>query len=466
MMGRQNEPARLFYEFRLESHVPRDHLLRGIDAVFDFSATRKSLDPYYSSTGRPSIDPELMIRMLLIGYCFGIRSERRLCEEVHLNLAYRWFCRLGLEGAVPDHSTFSKNRHGRFRESELFRRVFEEVVRACMKAGLVGGEGFAIDASVIEADASRNHRIEGKLTAAPADAAATRPVREYLEALDKSAAAETAKSADDGDDAPRGNPPAEPKYTSLTDPAAAWTNKGQMKALFAYGTNYLIDTKAAVIVDVEATPARWSAEVAATKIMLTRTQESFGLTPETLAADAAYGSGLMLGWLMRRGIEPHIPILDREHQTKGYFTRADFSFDATANAFTCPAGKLLLNNGLVRDDGTMPYRASARDCRGCALKARCTKAASRIVTRNLYEAEREHARGLRETPQYKRSSRLRKKVEMCFAHLKRNLNFRRLRLRGLSGAKDEFLLAAAAQNLRKLIRFLGQGPPTGQLCAA
>ena len=466
MMGLQNEPERLFYEFRLESHVPRDHLLRGIDAVFDFSATRKSLERYYSSTGRPSIDPELMIRMLLIGYCFGIRSERRLCEEVHLNLAYRWFCRLGLEGAVPDHSTFSKNRHGRFRESELFRRVFEEVVCACMKAGLVGGDGFAIDASVIEADASRNHRIEGKLTAAPADAAATRPVREYLEALDKSAAAETAKSADDGDDAPRGNPPAEPKYTSLTDPAAAWTNKGQMKALFAYGTNYLIDTKAAIIVDVEATPARWSAEVAATKTMLTRTQESFGLTPETLAADAAYGSGLMLGWLMRRGIEPHIPILDREHQTKGYFTRADFSFDATANAFTCPGGKTLLNKGLVREDGTMPYRASTKDCRGCALKARCTKAASRIVTRNLHEAEREHVRGLRETPQYKRSARLRKKVEMCFAHLKRNLNFRRLRLRGLSGAKDEFLLAAAAQNLRKLIRFFGQGPPTGQLCAA
>ena len=465
MMGRQDEPERLFYEFRLESHVPRDHLLRGIGAVFDFSATRKSLEPYYSSTGRPSIDPELMIRMLLIGYCFGIRSERRLCEEVHLNLAYRWFCRLGLEAAVPDHSSFSKNRHGRFRESELFRRVFEEVVCACMKAGLVGGDGFAIDASVIEADASRNHRIEGKLTAAPADAAATRPVREYLEALDKSAAAETAKRADDGDDARRGNKPAEPKYTSLTDPAAAWTNKGQMKALFAYGTNYLIDTKAAIIVDVEATPARWSAEVAATKTMLTRTQESFGLTPETLAADAAYGSGLMLGWLMRRGIDPHIPILDREHQTKAYFTRADFTFDATANVFTCPAGKKLLNNGLVRDDGTMPYRASTRDCRDCALKARCTKAASRIVTRNLYEAERAHVRGLRETPEYKRSSRLRKKVEMCFAHLKRNLNFRRLRLRGLSGAKDEFLLAAAAQNLRKLIRFLGQGPPTGQLCA-
>ena len=143
MMGRQDEPERFFYAFRLESHVPHDHLLRGINSVFHFGAIRKSLKSYYSSTGRPSIDPDLMIRMLLIGYSFGIRSERRLCEEVHLNLAYRWFCRLGLEGSVPDHSTFSKNRHGRFRESDVFRRVFEDVVRACMAAGLVGGEGFA-----------------------------------------------------------------------------------------------------------------------------------------------------------------------------------------------------------------------------------------------------------------------------------------------------------------------------------
>jgi hypothetical protein len=278
-------------------------------------------------------------------------------------------------------------------------------------------------------------------------------------------AAETTGS-DDGDSTPRGNPPSDPKFTSLTDPAAAWTNKGQMKAVFAYGTNYLIDTKKAVIVDVEATPARWSAEVAATKTMLTRTQECFGLTPQTLAADTAYGSGLMLGWLMGRGIEPHIPIIDHEHQTKGSFTRADFSFDATTNVFICPGGKPLTNNGLVRADGTMPYRASTKDCRECALKARCTTAVKRIVTRNLYEDEREHVRGLKETPAFKCSARLRKKVEMCFAHLKRNLNFRRLRLRGITGAKDEFLLAAAAQNLRKLVQVLACGPPDAASCPA
>lgn len=466
MMGLQGEPEQLFYAFRLESHVPSDHLLRGVEAVFDFGSLRKSLAPYYSSTGRPSIDPELMLRMLLVGYLFGVRSERRLCEEVHLNLAYRWFCRLGLEGTVPDHSTFSKNRHGRFHESDIFRHVFEAAVRACVAAGLVRGEAFAIDASVIEADASRNRRVDGKLTALPEDERATRPVREYLEALDRAAAAEEAKSAGDGDASPPGNPPSEPKYTSLTDPAAAWTNKSQMKAVFAYATNYLIDTEHAVIVDVEATPARWSAEVAATKTMLTRTQESLGLTPRILAADAAYGSGLMLGWLMGRGVEPHIPILDHAHQTKGYFTRADFTFDAAANAFVCPAGKRLLNKGLVREDGTMPYRASTKDCRACALKVRCTKGVQRIVTRNLYEAEREHVRGLKETPAFKCSARLRKKVEMQFAHLKRNLNFRRLRLRGLTGAKDEFLLAAAAQNLRKLARFLACGPPKDALRTA
>src|SRR5215475_8988996 len=156
MMGnRQVEQAALFYQFSLERHIPSDHLLRSIDRFVDLEQVRRDLAPFYSSIGRPSIDPELMIRILLIGYCFGIRSERRLCDEVHLNLAYRWFCRLGLDGAVPDHSTFSKNRHGCFRESDLFRRMFESVLRRCIEERLVGGEGFAVDASLIKADANR-----------------------------------------------------------------------------------------------------------------------------------------------------------------------------------------------------------------------------------------------------------------------------------------------------------------------
>src|SRR6202043_3676621 len=186
MMGHQQvEQAALFYEFSLERHVPTDHLLRSIDRFVELGELRRELSGFYSMIGRPSIAPELMIRMLLVGYCFGIRSERRLCEEVHLNLAYRWFCRLGLDGDVPDHSTFSKNRHGRFRDSDLLRKLFETVVRRCIDEGLVGGEGFAVDASLIRADVSERTRVYGA-AGLPPDAV-SRAVAEYLAVLDDAA---------------------------------------------------------------------------------------------------------------------------------------------------------------------------------------------------------------------------------------------------------------------------------------
>src|SRR5688500_7580913 len=218
----------LFYEFRLEDHVPSDHLLRRIDRFVDCSELRQHLAGFYSSMGRPSIDPELMIRMLLIGSCLGIRSERRLCEEVHLNLAYRWFCRLGLEGKVPDHSTFSKNRHGRFRECDLFRRLFEAVVQRCLDEGLVGGEGFAVDASLSQAHASTQRSLAGsdrQVQDHPPDA--PRAVRKYLATLDEAAWV-----------APTD---VEPKFVSPSDPAAQWTGAMRCPAFFAYADNDLID---------------------------------------------------------------------------------------------------------------------------------------------------------------------------------------------------------------------------------
>src|SRR5512142_1924285 len=188
MGHRQVEQAALFYEFSLDRHIPADHLLRSIDRFVDLEQVRQDLAPFYSSIGRPSIDPELMIRMLLIGDCFGIRSERRLCDEVHLNLAYRWFCRLGLDGDVPDNSTFSRNRHGRFRDSDLLRELFETTVRRCMSEGLVGGEGFAVDASLIKADANKQRSAEGSEEVDwEAMAATSRSVREYLDTLDEAA---------------------------------------------------------------------------------------------------------------------------------------------------------------------------------------------------------------------------------------------------------------------------------------
>src|SRR5215217_5781964 len=450
MMGpRQVDQAALFYEFSLERHVPAGHLLRSIDRFVDLSEVRGHLAPFYSSTGRPSIDPELLVRMLLVGYCYGIRSERRLCEEVHLNLAYRWFCRLGLDGEVPDHSTFSKNRHGRFRDCDLLRKLFETVVRRCMAEGLVDGTAFAVDASLIAADANKQRSAAGSDDVDwDAVARTRRSVREYLDTLDEAAWGAASETV--------------PKFISPSDPAAQWTGAHKGHAFFAYADNYLIDLKAAIIVDVEATRVSRPAEVGAAKTMLDRTQARFGLKPRRLSADKAYGSAEILAWMVEeKNIAPHVPVWDKSERTDGTFSRSDFIFDAGSNTYTCPGGKTLqqyrrpftIPRAGVTKNNMRLYRARQSDCEACALKARCCPGQPhRKVPRSVHEAAREVARGFAGTPEYLQSRRERKKVEMLFAHLKRILRLNRLRLRGPSGAKDEFLLAAIAQNLRKLAK--------------
>ena len=464
MMGRRGGAQdRLFYSFNLDGHLPCDHLLRGIDQVLDLGGLHNHLEPFYSHTGRPSIDPELMIRMLIVGYCFGIRSERRLCEEVHLNLAYRWFCRLDLEDAVPDHSTFSKNRHGRFRQSDAFRHVFESVLRRCVSEGLVGGEGFAVDASVIKADANRTRGVPGTEATAQFNGVATRAVREYLDALE-----EHNPSGDDDDDPPE--PPAPGKNVSLTDPAARWTAAPGGPAFYAYSTNYLIDLDAGIIVDVEATPAHRTQEVESTKTMIDRVEQCFGLKPDRLVGDTAYGVAPMLGWMVQdKGIAPHVPVWDKTERKDGTLSSTEFVWDAQAKEYRCPQGHALLSE---RRQFTKPrerdaqadvtYRASQHDCTGCPMKQQCCpNTPARNIRRSVHEDSRNVARALATTAQYKQSRRDRKKVEILFAHLKRILKLDRLRLRGLSGAHDEFLLAAIAQNLRRMAKRLFEGQQGG-----
>src|SRR5476651_2251731 len=281
----------LFYGFSLERHVPSDHMLRSIDRFVDLSGVRAHLEPHYSAVGRPSIDPELMIRMLLVGYCFGVRSERRLCDEVHLNLAYRWFCRLGLDGGVPDHSTFSKNRHGRFRQSGLLRRLFETILRRCIKEGLVGGECFAVDASLIKAEANRQKGIEGEKGLPPE--ATGRAVEEYMAVLDDAAFGAATEVV--------------PKFVSPVDPAARWTGAHRGPAFFAYSTNYLIDVDKAIIVDVEATTAIRQAEILAAKRMVARSMEHFDLertdTPSRATTSPITTSSTATSTLTARGCD-------------------------------------------------------------------------------------------------------------------------------------------------------------------
>lgn len=447
MMGsRQETQSALFYEFCLEDHVPRDHMLRSIDRFVDLSDIRSHLAAFYSSTGRPSIDPELLIRMLLVGYCMGIRSERRLCEEVHLNLAYRWFCRLYLGDAVPDHSTFSKNRYGRFRDSDLLRHVFEIVVARCIEEGLVSGQRLAVDASLIEADTNRQNSSppsEWNLDTINSEDA-PRAVHKYLETLDDAAFAAAT--------------PVQPKFTSHSDPASQWTAARKGSAYFAYSANYMIDTDNAVILDVEASRSVCQAEVGAART--DRIGQSFNLHPERLIADTAYGSAPMLDWLVqKRGIAPHIPVIDKSRRKDGTFERSDFTYDTKDDAYKCPGGKKLrqfrrtykVPRSGVDKEGIMRYRAKKADCDTCGLKAKCTpKEPQRKVLRSIYEPSRDVARKIYQTIDYAISCKLRKKVEMLFAHLKRILKLDRLRLRGPCGVRDEFHLAATAQNLRKL----------------
>jgi len=448
-MGQQGGAQdQLFYAFNLESHVPQDHLLRGIDRFLDLSDLRLQLADYYSHTGRPSIAPELMIRMLVIGYCFGIRSERRLCEEVHLNLAYRWFCRLGLENPVPDHSTFSKNRHGRFRDGDTFRYLFESVLQRCMAEGLVRGEGFATDASIIKADAQRQRGVSGSASIDWGNPqAAARPVREYLAGLEQENPSDITSKA-----------------ISLTDPAASWTAAPGGPAFYAYSTNYLIDLKAGIIVDVEASAVSRAQEVQATRTMLERVEEKFGMTPQRLVGDTNYGSAAMLGWLVdEKQIEPHVPVWERAPHDDGIFSRSDFEWNEQTKEYCCPAGKALrcdwrrFKNPRTRitKADTIIYRSSERDCAGCPMKAQCCPTTLfRKIVRSIHERARDVARRIAVTDAYKQSRKDRKKVEILFAHLKRILKLDKLRLRGFSGARDEFLLAATAQNLRRMAKWL------------
>ncbi len=304
-MVTQTVETQLFYEFDLEAHVPPRHILREIDRFLDMGGMREQLRPFYSHTGRPSVDPELIVRMLVIGYVMGIRSERRLCQEVHLNLAYRWFCRLGLDDKVPDHSSFSRYRHGKFRESDLLRRIFEATVERCLEEDLVSGEGFAVDASLIPADANKTRSIAARdWSPEVARKAGNRAAREYLETLDDAAFGAAS--------------PSHPKFIAKSDPAAQWTRADESRPYFAYANSYLIDTKNSVIVDVEATRAIRQAEVGASQTMLDRTEQRFGIRPDWLAADTGYGSAANLAWLVKkRSIIPFIPVLDKSNRNDG-----------------------------------------------------------------------------------------------------------------------------------------------------
>ena len=441
MMVQQRRTESLFYYFRLDEQIPTDHLLRMIDSYVDFSFVREQLRDFYKPTGRPSIDPEVLLRMLLVGYLYGITSERRLVDEVRMHLAYRWFTRLSFDQEIPDHSTFSKNRHGRFRQSGVFRKVFEEIVRRCLQAGFVEGRNLAVEGTLVGGNASQQSRVPRERLVEAAKL--SRTVQEYLTELE------------------RQNPVADSEGSaklqekvSTTDPDATWTVKSGPAAL-GYYDNYLVDTTSRIILSVHTTPALFSQETLAARRMLEHVGQ-FGIHPLNLAADKAYGSGEFLAWLLARNIQPHIPVIDRRHQTQGHFTREQFRYEPKENACYCPEGKPLHYRGQRRSSQGYLYRSTETQCKGCPQKNSCTRGPYRRLFVHWHEPARQTVRALAGTPDYKRSQRERYKIEALFAELKQQIKLRKVRLRRLWNVAEQFHLAATAQNLKRLVRHFAQ----------
>jgi len=443
MMGQHDRSEALFYYFRLEDQVPETHLLRLIEKHISFEWVRERLRDSYSEIGRPSIDPELLLRILLIGYLYGITSERKLVEELRMHLAWRWFTGLGFDQEIPHHSTFSKNRHGRFQESKLFEQLFEEIVARCLEAGLVQGDNLSVDGSFVEANANKGSRIPREQLAEAAQVKQT--VRQYLVELEQQN--------------PTEEPVHEQEQVSTTDPDSTYATKGGTPARLGYYDNYLVDNHSCVIIGVQATAARLSQETVAAQNMIARFAEWQGRNPASVAADATYGNGEFLQWLMDRDITPYMRTRDSAlRKNSPLYGPERFTYEPEHNRYICPAGQPLNYGGRVYRNRAFNYIGTRKRCGACALKAQCTSAPFRSLNIHQQEAARQRARELVNTPEFARAQRQRKKVEALFAELKNQIGLRRLRLRRLKFVREQFFLAAAAQNLKRLVRFLSQPP--------
>ncbi len=441
MMGQHDRSEALFYYFRLEDHISENHLLRLIDKHISFAFVREKLKASYSDTGRPSIDPELLLRILLIGYLYGITSERKLVEELRMHLAWRWFTGLGFDQEIPHHSTFSKNRHGRFQESRLFEELFGQIVLQCVEAGLVQGQHLSVDGSFVEANASKQSRIPREQLAEVA--LVNHTVRQYLVELEQQ------------------NPVEEPVHkqeqVSTTDPDSTYATKGGTPARLGYYNNYLVDNPSCVIVGVQATAARMSQETVAAQDMLARFAQWQGREPESVAADTTYGNGEFLQWLADRNVTAYMRTRDSalRKNNPGYGPER-FTYQPASNTYRCPAGEQLNYVGLNVRNRAHAYIGSAKRCGACSQKTQCTTGRYKYLAIHMHESVRQRARELAQTPEFAQAQRQRKKVEALFAELKNQIGLRRLRLRRLKFVREQFFLAAAAQNIKRLVRFLSQ----------
>lgn len=451
LLGENQRKEPMFYYVRIEDMIPADHLLRLVDKHVSFNFVRERVKHLYSHTGRPSIDPEILIRMLLIGYFYGITSERRLCEEVKMHIGYRWFVGLNLEDKVPDHSTFSKNRHERFSESSFFQEIFDEIVKQCIDKGLLTGKHLTVDSTYIKADASFK-----SLEPIVVDMSG----REYIETLEKENTKEEEKKDrpwEPGEDYPHiGKKISNKTHRSKTDPDARLSRKSFRATTDLYhAATYVMDNKSRVIIgaDVGGPDLRTDSEKAIEQIR--KAKWRYKIMPESLGADKGYATGEFIHNVINEHIQPHIPILDyQRHNHKGIYSRKEFAVDQTRNIMICPEGKELRYWGIHKQSRQHVYRASTKDCGVCRLKQECTRDRARSVGHHIYEASIEKARQLNRSKEYRISQRMRKKIEELFGEAKDFMGLRRAKFRGQIFVREQVLMTAAAQNIKRLVKML------------
>jgi len=434
----------------MEDLVPENHLLKLIDKHVDFSFIRAKMRDLYSHTGRPSIDPEVLIRMLLVGYLYGITSERRLCEEVGMHVGYRWFVGLNLEDKVPDHSTFSKNRHERFSERGFFQEIFDEVVKQCIQKGLVTGKHLTVDSTYVRADASFKSLEPMVVEMKP---------KEYIERLEEENPVEEKPWEPGGDYPQRGQKLSNSTHRSKTDPDASISRKSLNSGTGLYhAASYVMDNRSRVIVGtgLGRPDKRTDCEEALREIR--RMKWVHRMRPESLGADKGYGAGEFIHYLIEEGIDPHIPIA-------GY-RRERFRLDRDKGEVICPEGKVLKLWGIHRHSKQRVYRASVKDCGVCSKKMECTRDRARSVSYHIYEDSIDWVRQLHKTKAYRISQRMRKRIEELFGEAKAFMGFCRAKFRKAKFVKEQVLMTATAQNIKRMVKLLSRRGPVQEALAA
>lgn len=459
LLGENKRSEQMFYYVRLDEMVPEGHLLRLVDKHIDFGFIREKVKHLYSHTGRPSIDPEVLVRMLLIGYLYGITSERRLCEEIQMHIGYRWFVGLHLEDKVPDHSTFSKNRHERFAEGEVFQGIFDEIVGQCMEHGLVSGKHLTVDSTHIKADASFKSMEPVIVKMKP---------KEYLERVEKENPVKE-EPWEPGDQYPhRGKKISNKTHRSTTDPDARLSRKSSTAGTeLSHSATYIMDNRSRVIVGADAGAPDLKTDRDKAMEQIRRIKWRYRIKPTSMGADKGYSAGEFIHDLVNEKIDPHIPIRDyRGRNDKGIYSITEFRFDKERNIFVCPAGNFLKYWGIHQKSRQHVYRASTKDCKGCLKKAECTMDRARSLSFHIYDDAIQKARELNRTAGYRISQRMRKRIEELFGEAKEFMGLRSAKFRRLKFVKEQILMTATAQNIKRLVKHLTKLGPKREARAA